>query len=95
MATFKKRIKFEKEQDGYSGTYYFNPKTIKTFSPISESNICIIFNKNIKFSQTKHKLDKSFLPKFIVSLKNVKEIDENIIKTKEWKCKKTICDFEK
>jgi len=91
MALFKERIKFDEAQDGYFGTYYFNPETIKVFNPISESDICKIFNKTIIFSQTKHKLDKNFFPDFIATLENLKEVDKSIIKTKEWGCYKTIC----
>ena len=91
MAIFEKRVQFEEEQDGYFGTYYFNPETIEVFNPISEASICKIFKKNIVFSQTKHKLDKDFLPNFISYLENKRGIDINIIKTKEWGCVKTIC----
>ena len=91
MALFKKRIKFDEEQDGYFGTYYFKPETIKVFNPISKSDISKVFNKTIIFSQTKHKLDKNFFPDFIATLKNLKEIDKSIIQTKEWGCHKTIC----
>ena len=91
MATFEKRVKFEKEQNGYFGTYYFKPETIEIFEPVSEATICKIFNKNITFSQTKHKLNGDFLPDFISYLKERRGIDINIIKTQEWDCIKTIC----
>ncbi len=86
MAIFDKIKKFEKEQDSYFGAYYFKPKTIQVFEQISESEICKIFNKEIKFSQIKHTLNKNYLPKFISNLKNKRSIDTNIIKTNKWSC---------
>ena len=75
MATFEKRVKFQKEQNGYSGAYYFIPETIEVFKPIDEEAICKIFNKKIIFSQTKHKLNKDFLTVFISYLKERQGID--------------------
>jgi len=91
MALFEKKISFKKEQNGYHGAYYFKPETIEVFNPISEDSICSIFNKSIKFSNVKYKLNKDFLSNFISSLENIRGINRDIIKSKEWECIKTAC----
>ena len=95
MALFETRVQYKPEQDGYHGAYYFKPETIEVFNPISEATLSNIFNKNIKFSTIKYKLNKKFLPKFLSSLENRRGINRDIItKSKKWECVKTVCSKE-
>jgi len=81
MATIENIKKFDSNQDGYYGAYYFEPKSIKIFKPINNFEINKIFKTNKKFSNVKHILDGNMLNDFIESLQNVQNIDEKIIDT--------------
>jgi len=81
MAKIENIKKFDREQNGYFGAYYFEPESIKIFKPINNFEINRIFKTNIKFSHVKHILNGNMLSDFIKNLQNIQEIDKNIINT--------------
>jgi hypothetical protein len=82
-ADLNKIVKLTIPEDVYHGAFYFEPSSIKIFTPITNNELNASFNCVKKFGQVKHSLNLEYVNNFMDILSNIESVNINKLQVNE------------